>query len=105
MKSTEEIIDLIDEVLERPVIGCPTIHSPNQKVLEDFNKPKPFSQGTIFGEWLGTVPEGFGTVPEGFSSTAIIISNGFHFPSVRVLYGENIESIIADENPPEDETE
>lgn len=92
MRSTEEIIDSIDEVLERPVIGCPTIHSPNQKVLEDFNKPKPFSQGTIFGEWLGTVPEGFGP-------SRIIVNNEFYFPAVQVLYSD------IRENPQEDEEE
>ena len=81
MRSTEEIIDSIDEALERPVIGCPTIQSPNQQVLEDYNNPMPFSQGTIFGEWLGTVPPGFN--PE-----SIVLHNGFRFTTMHILYSD-----------------
>ena len=36
-KTTEQVIDSIDEALARPVIGCPTIHHKNQKVREDYN--------------------------------------------------------------------
>lgn len=36
MKTTEEVLDTINEVLEKPVIGCPTIHDPNQKPRKDY---------------------------------------------------------------------
>lgn len=44
MRTTEEIIDSIDNVLERPVIGAPTIQSPNERVLEDYDNPEPGAQ-------------------------------------------------------------
>ena len=34
-KSVDEVIDDIDNVLE-PVVGCPTIHNPHQRVLIDY---------------------------------------------------------------------
>ena len=34
-KSVDEVIDDIDNVLE-PVVGCPTIHNPHQRVEKDY---------------------------------------------------------------------
>ena len=34
-KNVDEVIDDIDNVL-KPVVGCPTIHSPNQRVEKDY---------------------------------------------------------------------
>ena len=36
-KTTEEVIDNINEAIEIPVRGCPTIHHPNEKVWEDYD--------------------------------------------------------------------
>lgn len=36
-KTTEDVIDDINEALEIPVIGCPTIHHSHEKVFEDYD--------------------------------------------------------------------
>lgn len=36
-KTVNEVIDNINEELSRPVIGAPSIHSPHQRVKEDYN--------------------------------------------------------------------
>ena len=37
-KTVDEIIDDIDNVLE-PVVGCPTIHRPDERVRVDYDTP------------------------------------------------------------------
>lgn len=50
MKTTDQVIDSIDEVLEPPVIGCPTIHYPKQKVKEDYYDEEVFDAARVAEE-------------------------------------------------------
>ena len=36
MRTTKQVLESIDEVLERPVVGCPTIHFKNEKPRKDY---------------------------------------------------------------------
>ena len=38
-KTIDEVIDDIDDAITEPVIGCPTIHYPNQHVRRDYEDP------------------------------------------------------------------
>lgn len=96
MKTTEQVIDSINEVIEKPVIGCPTIHYPKQKVKEDFYDEEVFDAERIAEEIYLSFQASRGYINESNSINQSDLDSLLEEPPSEILGDIRQSQLIAD---------